>query len=443
MIATLRNRNFDLLWLATLISRAGDWVLLVGLPIYVYLLTHSVLAISVTLVAAFLPQIALGSVAGVLVDRWDRKQIMVASNLLLAIALLPLLLVRTPDRVWIIYVVSFVETSLEQFFTPAENALLPALVGEEHLVPANSLNSLVQNLSRLLGPALGGLVAVTFGLLGIVAADALSFVLAAGLIAAISGVATAALPKTPLTPLEPVTEADSPAGSRKGIWSEWTGGLRVIGSEPVLWVLLCVFSVSSLGEGCFATLYPVFVYQVLHGNALQIGELMSAQAIGGLVGGLLLGWIGNRVLSAWVMGPCLMLFGLIDLAIFNTPAFFPFYWLSFGLFIAVGIPGIISLTGAESRLQASAPDAYRGRVFGILGTAMGLFMLVGTLVAGVVTHHLGVVTVLNIQGTSYVVAGLFLIWGLPKGSAATKTVTADPADPVAGMIAPESDIVRL
>jgi MFS family permease len=442
MIATLRNRNFDLLWLATLISRAGDWVLLVGLPIYVYLLTHSVLAISITLVAAFLPQIALGSVAGVLVDRWNRKQIMVVSNLLLAIALLPLLLVRTPDRVWIIYVVTFVETSLEQFFTPAENALLPALVGEEHLVPANSVNSLVQNLARLLGPALGGLVAATFGLLGIVVADALSFVLAAGLIAAISGVA-AALPKTPLTPPEPVTLAGPRAGLSQVIWSEWTDGLRMIGSERVLWVLLCVFSVSSLGEGCFATLYPVFVYRVLHGNALQIGELMSAQAIGGLGGGLLLGWIGNRVLSPFVMGPCLMLFGLIDLAIFNTPAFFPFYWLSFGLFIAVGIPGIISLTGAQSRLQASAPDAYRGRVFGILGAAMGLSMLVGTLAAGVVTHHLGVVTVLNIQGTSYVVAGLFLIWGLPKGSAAPKTMTADPADPVAGMIAPESDTVRL
>jgi MFS family permease len=174
MLATLRKRNFALLWLAAMISRSGDWVLLVGLPIYVYLLTHSVLAISITLVAAFLPQIALGSVAGVLVDRWDRKQVMVVSNLLLALGLLPLLLVRTPDHVWIIYVVSFVETSLEQFFTPAENALLPALVGEEHLVPANSLNSLVLNLSRLVGPALGGLIAVTFGLLGIVAADALS-----------------------------------------------------------------------------------------------------------------------------------------------------------------------------------------------------------------------------------------------------------------------------
>jgi MFS family permease len=138
-----------------------------------------------------------------------------------------------------------------------------------------------------------------------------------------------------------------------------------------------------------------------------------------------------------------MLFGLIDLAIFNTPAFFPFYWLSIGLFIAVGIPGIIALTGAQSRLQASAPDAYRGRVFGALGAAMGLFMLAGTLVAGVVTHELGVVTVLNIDSASYVVAGLFVIWALPKGSAATQAVAAGPAGPVAEVIASESDVVRL
>ena len=439
MLATLRKRNFALLWLAAMISRTGDWVLLVGLPIYVYLLTHSVLAISITLVAAFLPQIALGSVAGVLVDRWDRKQVMVVSNLLLALGLLPLLLVRTPDHVWIIYVVSFVETSLEQFFTPAENALLPALVGEEHLVPANSLNSLVLNLSRLVGPALGGLIAVTFGLLGIVAADALSFALAAGLIACIFGVTTAALPKTPLPDQPPVTEV----GAIKRMWSEWSSGLQVIGSERVLWVLLCVFSVSAFGEGCFATLYPVFVYQVLHGTALQIGELMSAQAIGGLVGGLLLGWIGKRVLSSRVIGLCLILFGLVDLAIFNTPAFFPFYWLSFGLFVMVGIPGIISQTGAQTSLQASAPDAYRGRVFGALGAAMGLFMLAGTLVAGTVTHRLGVVTVLNIQGSSYIVAGLFLIWALPKRLTATTRVDVDiRSDPVAAAAALEADTAR-
>jgi MFS family permease len=172
------------------------------------------------------------------------------------------------------------------------------------------------------------------------------------------------------------------------MWSEWSSGLQVIGSERVLWVLLCVFSVSAFGEGCFATLYPVFVYQVLHGTALQIGELMSAQAIGGLVGGLLLGWIGKRVLSSRVIGLCLILFGLVDLAIFNTPAFFPFYWLSFGLFVMVGIPGIISQTGAQTSLQASAQFLSWPRLRRS-GRSNGPVYAGRYLVAGTVTHRLG------------------------------------------------------
>src|SRR5207248_2834049 len=142
MLATLRQRNFVLLWLGGLISLIGDWVLIVGLPIYVYLLTHSVLALGITLLVSTIPNIVLGSIAGVFVDRWDRKRTMVITNLLLALALLPLLLVRTADRVWIVYLVAFVEACLEQFFSPAQNALLPALVEEAHLVQANSLNAL-------------------------------------------------------------------------------------------------------------------------------------------------------------------------------------------------------------------------------------------------------------------------------------------------------------
>jgi len=151
MLATLRQRNFALLWLGGLISLIGDWALMVGLPIYVYLLTRSVLALSIALLVSSIPNIVLSSIAGVFVDRWDRKRTMVITNLLLALALLPLLLARTADRVWIIYLAAFVGTCIEQFFSPAQSALLPTLVREAHLVQANSLNSL----SSLLLPTPG------------------------------------------------------------------------------------------------------------------------------------------------------------------------------------------------------------------------------------------------------------------------------------------------
>ena len=87
MFKTLRNGNFARLWCAGLISQAGDWVLLIGLPIYVYILTRSLLATSITFAAGIIPQIVLGSVAGVFVDRWNRRRTLVVANLLLAVAL--------------------------------------------------------------------------------------------------------------------------------------------------------------------------------------------------------------------------------------------------------------------------------------------------------------------------------------------------------------------
>ncbi len=92
MLTLLRQRNFALLWFASLISLVGDWMLMIGLPIYMYILTHSALATSFMFMAGILPQIALGSVAGVFVDRWDRKRVMIITNVLLALCLLPLLL---------------------------------------------------------------------------------------------------------------------------------------------------------------------------------------------------------------------------------------------------------------------------------------------------------------------------------------------------------------
>jgi MFS family permease len=421
MIATLRNGNYTRLWLGGLISLIGDWALNVGLPIYIFLLTGSVLALSITLLAASLPPVLFGSLAGVFVDRWDHKRTMVASNLLLALVLLPLLLVRSADLVWIVYLVTFVGGVIEQFFLPAQNALLPRLVAEERLVSANSLISVSSNLARLIGPALGGLIAARLGLNGIVLIDATSFLLAALLIA---GIASPHVVSQSASPSEAPIEQE-----KRGIahvWREWIAGLRVIAGERTLVVLLTLIAITSLGEGVFGVLYPVYVYRALHGAAQEIGTLMSAQAVGGLIGGLLVGWAGARMMSRWAIGVCAAFFGLIDLAIFNAPTLVPFgeslagaqidvplFWIVVGLFVAVGIPGIGMLTGMQSLLQARAPDAYRGRVFGALGAIMGLLRLIGVVIAGLVTTDASLITVLNIQGFGYVAAGLLAILLLP------------------------------
>ena len=163
MWRVLRQRDFALLWSGGLISLAGDWVLFVGLPLYVYDRTGSTLATGAIFLARLLPQVLLGSVAGVFVDRWDRRRTLVAANLLLAVALVPLFVGAAADQFWLVYLAAMAAVALQQFVVPAEEALLPRLVAEDELVPANALNALNNNLAWLGVPVAGmrvGLVTV-------------------------------------------------------------------------------------------------------------------------------------------------------------------------------------------------------------------------------------------------------------------------------------------
>ncbi len=393
MFATLRQRNFALLWFAGLISLIGDWMLMIGLPIYVYILTRSTLATSTMFIAEIVPRLALGSVAGVFVDRWNRKRIMVITNLLLALGLLPLLLLHSIAWLWVVYVVAFLESAISQFFIPAESALLPRLVDEEHLVSANSLG--------LIGPPLGGIVAGLLGLNGVALLDAASFLIAAMLIALIALDARA---------VKTSAASDTLANPWIRVWREWLAGLRLVKQERNVYGVFILLAITSLGEGVFGVLFVVFVNKILHGGALQIGWLMGAQAVGGLIGGMFIGYVTRKVSPAHLIGFGAIAFGFIDLVIFNYPRFYPAFLIALILFVLVGIPGVGMLTGVNTLLQTAVTDEYRGRIFGAVGTTSALLMLLGTTLAGVLGDLLGVVTVLNIQGFMYVLAGMLVLF---------------------------------
>src|SRR5262249_1602000 len=140
------------------------------------------LATSIMFAAGIVPRLLVGSIAGVFVDRWDRRKIIIGANILLGLGLLPLALVHSTETVWIIYIVQAFEATIGQFLGPAEGALLPTLVDKDHLMSANALNSLNNNLARLIGPALGAVVVGTLHLGGVAIIDAISFFVAAALV---------------------------------------------------------------------------------------------------------------------------------------------------------------------------------------------------------------------------------------------------------------------
>ncbi|HEY7605667.1 MAG TPA: MFS transporter [Actinomycetes bacterium] len=388
----LRRRDFGLLWAGGLISETGDWFLLVGLPIWVLQLTGSSLVTATVFLVGLLPGLVVGPLAGVLVDRWDRRRTLVAVSLAEAAFLLPLLAVHDRGDLWIVYLVMAVEASLAQLNDPARNALVPSLVGERDLVGANALIGLNSNLARLVGSPLGGILVELGGLPGLVIGDAASFLVGAALIGMVGSRSV-------------VPAVHSPAPAR-GVLGEWVDGLRVtLGERELRWGLV-VNGLAAVAQGIFTVLFVVFVARELGGDGADVGLLRGVQAIGGLLGGVLVVGLARRLRPGPLLGTSLVVFALIDLAIWNGPVVTTAAWLYLGLFVAAGIPGVGVLTGLTALVQERAGNAYLGRVFATyLGSFNGL-MALGMLLAGLLGDAVGVVAVLNGQAALYLLAGV-------------------------------------
>ena len=408
MFALLRRRDFALVWTASLISATGDWVLFIGLPIYVYQLTGSTLATSAMFVAELVPQIALGSVAGVFVDRWDRKRTMVVANLLLTVAVLPLAFVRSADLVWIVYVVGFTESLLARFLRPAEAAMLPRLVEKRDLVAANSLGAFAANTARLVGPTVGGIVAGLYGLGAVAAVDSATFLIAAALVTLVR--TSGAPDRAGIVDVSAVA-----AGRLRAFWREWVDGLSLVTRSRTIRVLFGLAALSSLGEGSFGVLFVVWVNRVIGGTALELGWFMTAQAVGGLVGGLVIVRITRGMSPRQVLGVASVAFGLLDALLFVSPLIRPEIVVSLVVIGIVGIAGVAFMAGFNAILQTSVDDAYRGRVFGAIFATMAVLRLASTVIAGVLGGIVSPIPLLiAMQSGSYVVLGLAALGLLPR-----------------------------
>ena len=410
---------------AGLISLTGDWILRVGLAYYIYVLTGSTLASALMLLASFIPQIILSSLAGVFVDRWDSKRTMIVANLLLAAGLLPLLAVHNAGQVWIVYAVMAVQSCVQQFFSPAQQSLLPALVDDAGLVTANALNGQAGDVSRLAGSAVGGILAAAGGISALALTDIASFLLAAVLISRIAGRRRS----------RTAAEAKRTLGVRLAqLRAEWADGLRLAYRERVLRVVLIFLAVTCVGEGIMATLFAPFVRSVLHGTGPDFGIVVSAQAIGGIAGGLLAASIGNRVRPSWLFGWGAVAFGAIDLVMFLYPLAWVAVWPAIVCMIVVGLPGALLLAGALTLIQREVADSHRGRVFGALGAVEGVAIVAGTVAAGLLGQVVGIIGVLAAQGAGYVIAGLTVIVALRGQAVAADQRAAD--QPEADLPAP-------
>jgi len=391
----------------------GDWLLAIGLTYAVYDLTGSTLASAGAFLTSLVPQVLTGLVAGVLVDRWDRRRTMLAANLLMAVGLLPLLLVEGAGSIWVVYPVLVFQAVVETFFVPAEQAMLPRVVDHSdstELVTANALNGQAQNLARLAGGGLGGVLAAVGGIPLVALADAGTFLVAALLVSRIR--TPGAVDRRDLA----VSAEQVVRGRFEELRDEWVEGARVTLGSPVVRVLATFWLITSFGEGIWGTLFAPYVRSVLHGGPEALGVISGIQAVGGVLGGLFVVTVGARWSPRLMLGLGAVAFGVVDLVIALYPLAWVETWPAAVLMVVVGLPGAIASAGMMTLFQQHTEDRERGRAFGLLLLVRSTCTVLGSLTAGLLGDALGIVPVMAWQGCGYVLAGSIVLLLLVKGS---------------------------
>ena len=402
MFTLLRRRNFALLWFGGLISIMGDWVLGVALPFFVYQVSGSTIATAVMVAMELLPRLLFGSIAGVFVDRWDRRKVMVITSISQGLVILPLFLVRSAESLWIVYMVTFIQVTLAMFFGPAENALLPLLVPEDKLIQANSLNAMNNNFARLIGPPLGGGILALWGLTGVVLVDSITFVIAGLMILAItqSGRADPAIQE----------EAKLEGTSWSRFWKEWKEGMEIVRKDRVVSVLFITVVMLNFGGIMIDPLGAAYIVDVVKADAQVFGLLVTVQAIGGIIGGLLAGKVSERISTARLYGWAEVVLAIVIAIRYNIPDI-P---VLFVMTLIVGLPAAMGIAALDTLFQRNVPNTHMGRIYGALNSTVGITSLFGVLgISGILGEVLGIVPVLNIAAGITMLTGFVALLFLP------------------------------
>lgn len=412
----LRNRNFLMLWAGQIFSQIADKVYLV---LMIDLITSRFQAadqtvsgwVSSIMVAFTIPAMLFGSVAGVFVDRWFKRQVLVLTNFLRGglVLLLPLLLwfvqgwgsfVGVPAGFWALLGVTFLVSTLTQFFAPAEQAAIPAIVERQYLLSANSLYTLTMMAAVIVGFAAGEpLLALTDALVQQVgAATSWGREAVVGGSYAIAGLLLLFL----ATGEKTRPRSEQPIH----IWQDIRDGLRYLkqhkhvrGALLQLVILFSVFAALAVLVVRLAEILPTL-------KATQFGFLLAAGGVGMAIGIVLLGQLGQRFSHHQ-----LSLYGSLGVATCLAGlAFVTHYlWITLALFVGLGIAAALIGVPMQTTIQEETPEEMRGKVFGLQNNAVNIALSLPLALAGVAETFFGLPTVL-LGLAALVVTGSLLTW---------------------------------
>lgn len=356
-----RNRDFVLLWLGQLTSEFGTGLLKLAVLLHVYESTRSTVATTATFVAETAPWALVSPWAGALADRANRWVLLVGSDAVRAVILVPLLF---DTRLPVLLTVLFAQAAVGTVFRPAYNAFLPAVVPAAQLGTANGFSSSTGSALGLVAPALGAALFATFGFTLIVGIDIVTF-----LVSIVTLLCVRARP------------APREVQPRTTTRQDLVVAFHAVRAVPLLRLLFAAMLCFGLVEALISPLFVPFLQGTLHASATQVGFAASAQSFGTIGAGFIVVAVASRlgatrmfVVGAAGVAVVIVVFGLA-----------PTYPIAVVAYAASGIPSMLTHVGSTTLLQTAVPDELRGRVNGGFNSMFGFTTLLAAAIPAFVS----------------------------------------------------------
>ncbi len=377
------NKNFRLLFAADTLSGFGDRLSVFALFLLIFHMTGRALDMGILLIVQAVPAILIGPLAGVYVDRLQKKRILVGTNFVQGFLVF---LIPFAHTVWQVYLLAGVQALTRQLHSPARLSILPEIVDEKDIPRANALASVMMNVLLIAGPAAGGVIVGFYGTSPAFFVDAGTFVLGAVILLGLTPKKIEALP-----------------GTARSYSREFREGIIFLVTNPLMRRLVPFLALLVFVGSMQSPLVVVFVKKVLLKGDVELGILMSAVGVGGILGGAVTAGIGSRANRAGAISWLFIAEGLL-LAVFALNRIYP---LSVVIFILFGTLGSALQIILMSLFQTHVPEDKRGRVFANLTPILGPLSIasigIGTFLADVV----GVTLVLVVSGAAECLSGIY------------------------------------
>ncbi|MEI2618629.1 MAG: MFS transporter [Thermomicrobiales bacterium] len=385
-LAAFRYRNYRLFWFGQLVSVTGTWMQSLAQAWLVLTLTSSALLLGLVSVFQFAPVLLIGLFAGVLVDRVNKRNLLVVTQSLSGVlaGLLAFLTWTGRIELWMVYAIAFCLGVVNAFDMPTRQAFVVEMVGKDDLMNAIALNSSLFNAARIIGPAVAGVLLAAVGPAAAFGLNSLSY------LAVIAGLL--------LMKLGPHVTVVRGRGLQ-----QMREGLRYVRStEDILRPILLVGLVATFGMN-FNVWIPLLAKHDLHGGAGAFGALMAASGVGSLIGALALAFLVTSV-KRWMLFTTAAALGALDITLALVGAIPLAIGVAMLALAAIGFCSTTTMAMANTTVQTSAPDELRGRVMSVYTTVFAGTAPFGALVAGGVANSFGTPTSLLVGGLVTMVA---------------------------------------